>query len=39
MDHNHNWNCSDVPGIFFCDCGAERYFDRDSQQYTVMEEA
>jgi len=23
--------------VFFCDCGAERYFDRETQTYKTME--
>lgn len=35
--HTHNWQCSDVPAMFFCKCGAERYFDRETQTYKIME--
>ena len=32
-DHTHHWECSDVPGAFFCACGANRYWDRYKQMY------
>jgi hypothetical protein len=35
--HTHYWHCSDVPAVFNCECGAESYFDRETQTYTTVE--
>lgn len=37
MSHDHKWDCSDVPGIFTCSCGSERYFNRLTQTYYVTD--
>ena len=37
MNHNHKWVSLDIPGVTFCKCGAERYFDRVSQTYEIEE--
>jgi len=31
--HDHNWLCSEVPGIFECECGAEKYYDRSTKTF------
>ena len=35
--HTHYWQCSDVPAVFNCECGAESYFNRETQTYTTVE--
>jgi hypothetical protein len=25
--HNHKWLCSDVPGIYFCKCSIQGYYN------------
>ena len=29
---NHNWVCSDIPGVYVCECGAEGYWDREEMR-------
>lgn len=31
-EHEHHWVCSDMPGLFNCNCGAEAIWDRHSQK-------
>ena len=34
---DHKWECSDIPGLFFCECGGTKYFDRQNQTYYIEE--
>lgn len=36
MAHNHQWECSDVPGLFYCDCGAQAVHNRDTGDKEVI---
>ena len=27
MSHKHSWECSDVPGNYYCACGSEGYYN------------
>ena len=29
----HYWECSDVPGIYTCQCSMVRYFNRETGEY------
>lgn len=31
-EHEHHWKCSDTPGLFNCNCGAEGVWKRDIQK-------
>lgn len=31
-EHEHHWKCSDTPGLFDCNCGAEGVWKRDIQK-------
>ena len=31
--HAHKWKCSDIPAVFYCKCGSERFYNRDKQEY------
>ncbi len=37
INHNHYWECTDIPGVFSCTCQAARYFDRLTQSYEVVD--
>ena len=34
--HSHYWECSDVPGIFTCQCTAVAYYNRETQQKEIQ---
>ena len=36
MTHKHKWECSDIPAIYFCDCGIEAYWDRNKQEFYTL---
>ena len=31
-EHEHHWKCTDTPGLFDCNCGAEGVWKRDIQK-------
>ena len=33
--HAHKWKCSDIPAVFYCKCGSERFYNRDKQEYII----
>ena len=33
MSHDHQWECSDVPGIFICQCQVVKYYNRIEGKY------
>lgn len=33
MTHDHKWECSDVPGIFICQCQGVKYYNRLTEEY------
>lgn len=35
--HDHYWQASDIPGVCLCECGFERYFNRQEQSYFIEE--
>jgi hypothetical protein len=37
MNHEHNFIASDIPGIFLCDCGTERYYMKELKEYHTQE--
>lgn len=36
--HEHKLECSDIPGYYFCECGAQFRYIRDVQQFKLLEE-
>lgn len=37
QQHDHYWQASDIPGVCLCECGSERYFNRQEQVYFIEE--
>lgn len=35
--HKHNFIASDIPGVCLCNCGVERYYSRELQDYVMVE--
>ena len=33
MDHDHFWECSDVPGMYICQCNGVRYYNYKTKEY------
>jgi hypothetical protein len=36
-NHEHNFIASDIPGIFLCNCGTERYYMKELKEYHTQE--
>lgn len=34
--HSHYWDCSDIPGIYICQCGVESYYNRQTKQKEII---
>ena len=32
-EHQHTWECSDIPGLYSCSCGQHAYYDREHGTY------
>lgn len=35
--HTHYWECMDIPGFFFCECGADRHYLGEEKGYCIHE--
>ena len=37
LNHKHFWDCTDIPGIFMCICGATRHYLATTESYCIHE--
>lgn len=35
--HDHYFESTDTPGVCLCECGVERYYARELQDYVITE--